>query len=218
VVATLEEKRRSRLQFMDVLYQLAGGARYKAVDMYTIGDQLQLSWNQTLDVQTYLIEEGLIEPLGAGPQVQLTHKGIVEVEASQRRPDLPTDHFPAARTVSIINVGRDMVGSQVQQATQHSQQSGDFMNADQATGMRDFLRLVTERLDALALPADDLQDVKAQLQTIEVQLHSGRPRRSLVQGSLAVIKTTLDVVAAGVTVGPPSVDAAQFLLANFPRF
>jgi hypothetical protein len=110
-----------------------------------------------------------------------------------------------------------MVGSQIQQATQHSQQSGDFVNADQATNVADFLRLLTDRLEALALAEADLQDVRAQVQTIEAQLGSSRPRRSLLQGSLAAIKTTLDAVAAGVTVGPPAVDAAHFLLANFPH-
>ncbi len=217
MVATLEEKRRWRLQFMDVLYQLAGGARYKPVDMFTIGDQLQLSRNQTLDVQTYLIEEGLVEPFGAGPQVQLTHKGIVEFETSQQHPDQPTAHFPPARTVNIIYVGRDVVGSEVQQATQHSRQSGDFVNADQGANVDEFLRLLMERLNALALSAADLQDVKAQQQTIEAQLRSSRPRRNLIQESLAAIKTTLDVVAAGVTAGPPAVEAAKFLLANLPH-
>ncbi len=217
MVATIEEKRQWRLQFMALLYQLTGGARYKPVEIGTIGDELHLRWDDTVQVHLYLREEGLIEPFG-GTLIQLTHKGIVEFEASQQHPDRPTEHFPAAHTVNIIQVSGDIIGSQVQQANRDTHQSGDFVNADQGRNIGDFLRLLTERLDALSLPAEDLQDVRAQLRAIEVQLRSGRPRRSLLQGSLAAIKTTLDVVAAGVTVAPPAVDAAQFLLANFPRF
>jgi hypothetical protein len=95
MVATLEEKRQWRLQFMALLYQLTGGDRNKAVDLNTIGSELQLRRDETVHVYLFLAAEGLIKASG-GTLVELTHRGIVEFEASQQHPDRPTEHFPAA--------------------------------------------------------------------------------------------------------------------------
>ncbi len=216
---SVDDWKRWRLQFMNLLYELAGPSTMNPQDTYTIAGKLEIPRLEALHVMQYLIDEGLIKGYGAGGENQapvvLTHDGIREVEAARDKPAEPTAHFPAYNSVTFTG---DVKNAQIQVGTIQSQQHGQFIEADQREQVVEWVEQVTTRLPEIALAPDDLADVRAQLATLSAQLASPKPRQATLAAGATAIKGVLEAAAAAATVAPSAAGAIQFLLTHFPHF
>lgn len=117
----LDQKKQQRLLFMSALYEKTDGSTDLVLNMWELGDELGWERPTTSRTVDYLEAEGLLEFAAMGGEIAITHAGVVEVEQSLSTPEAPTEHFPPAATVNILNI-QTMIGSQVQQGTTGGEQ------------------------------------------------------------------------------------------------
>jgi hypothetical protein len=93
----------------------------------TIQMQLGLSDKELEAACDYLAGEGLIRPTSKINEppgyiaVQLTHRGVREMEESISSPDMPTKHLPAATSVIQI-INSTVIASPIQSASPEGRQ------------------------------------------------------------------------------------------------
>lgn len=175
----LEEKRRMRLDFMRLLYEVTGGSPGVDVAARDLGQQLCWDEDGTDLVVEYLLNEALLEMLAFGPVVAITHRGVVEVEQALQNPDGPTEHFAP---INIINMG-SMHGFQIQQGGTDNRQSNDLgsENVAEMVGLIAEFRALLGRIN---LGEDDSSETEAELDTAERQLQSSRPKWRAIRDNL----------------------------------
>ena len=79
-MATIEEIKEKRFQFLRKLYELSGGDESKGFDVSRISEELGFDSNLTRNIVDYLLEEGLIVTTIGGGSTRITHEGIQVVE------------------------------------------------------------------------------------------------------------------------------------------
>lgn len=193
----IHELKAARFKFLHHLYKLTGGNEMKWYKEAEIGQELGFDKSLTDLVGQYLKNEGLIEYRASGPMIGITHYGVIEVEDALMNPDQPTQYFPPV--VNIINV-HHMEGSQIQQGTVSSSQTGAF-TAETAKNLTEFINLLKDKLPELQFQENDKSELQADLSTIEAQLLSTRPKISIIKESLTSIKHILEGVAGGIIAG-----------------
>jgi hypothetical protein len=150
------------------------------------------SWG---DACTYLEGEGLIETTQTlwghltPYHIQITHRGILEMEQSLGAPEEPTQHFPPA--VSIINVGGSVIGSAIQSGSPGAHQEVTVGDIDLAP-IRDFIGELEARTGDLDLPEAESQELAAEIATVKAQIYSPKPKRRIIRESLHTIRSILE--------------------------
>lgn len=178
-----EGKKALRLKLLLKLFELTGGARHKSLDLKSVGQQLGLDEEPTLDAGRYLKDQGLIDYLGMGPQVGITHYGIMEAEERLQNPSSPSARFPA---INIINVGQ-MVGSNIQQGSTAS--SLISVARVDVPAVASLVEALERALREAQLESRQRADAEAELATIQAQLKSSNPKPSILKESVETLKT-----------------------------
>jgi hypothetical protein len=184
----IAEKKQRRAELMAQLYGFTGGLALKDIGVDDLAELLGWSVDDTNAVLEYLEKEGLVELLGFGPMVGITHAGVVEVEYALEHPEKPTEHF-LPHTVVIVQ--GDMHGSQIQAGTVASHQ-------EQHVALTDALDEVRAFVDAFRDALSELSDTEravaeAEIATVDAQIASPRPNAGAVRESL----TSLRAIAEG---------------------
>lgn len=187
-MATIEEKRAQRLKFMRLLYEATGGDTVKILNMRTLGDELQLSESETATLVQYLVNEYLVEWAALGGFIRIAHRGVVEVEEALSTPTRATVHFPPA--VNVIQI-HTMVGSQIQQGVDGGTQSMTTIQPQDLEAIRSFAVSVRASESELGLSSDARQDLDAEIATLEAQMRSRTPKRSVLNSALETTKGIL---------------------------
>lgn len=170
----IEEMKKRRFQFLRRLYELTGGDRSKLYDYLNIGEELGFDRELTSNIVEYLVGEGLIESQAYG-HFGITHLGVREVEEALSNPNKPTSHFPP---VNIIHIGQ-MINSQIQQASPDSTQVvtiGEEKNEE----VKEVLQSLKKSIDQLGLNLQQKSDLQAEIQTIEAQVSSSKPKADII--------------------------------------
>lgn len=97
--------------------------------------------------------------------------------------------------INIANIGR-MESSQLQQGTENSNQHAEF-KIDHAGDLMTFLQLLREKIPDLTLNEDNRTEIDADVKTIEIQLASRRPKKSIIRESLTSIRKILEGAGGG---------------------
>lgn len=92
---TVSEKDRVRCQLLRAVYEATNGDRYADVDIEDFIASQRLPREAAEEALFYLTDKGLLEMRSVG-SVNLTHRGIVELEDSIRQPRRPTQHLTPA--------------------------------------------------------------------------------------------------------------------------
>ena len=87
-----EREQLQRLAFMNHLYTETNADEMVALELPDIASALNINLNDADRIFRYLSQEGLAAAVALGNMVGITHKGIVEVEATRSKK--PTEHFP----------------------------------------------------------------------------------------------------------------------------
>jgi hypothetical protein len=122
----IEKQRADRLLVMKAIYDASEGSEGNVVSGPDLLETLGLSDQELGDVCKYLEGEHLIKGTRTlwshlTPYIiNITHRGIKEMEQSLQAPNEPTAHFPPA--VSIIHVQGNLIGSPIQSGSPGAQQ------------------------------------------------------------------------------------------------
>lgn len=188
----LTKKKTDRFLFLNRLYELTGGDKLIYEDMGEIGRQLGLSREEIRNVMNYLDGEGLAMYRGIGGQIAMTHAGVVQVEKALSKPEIQTEYFPPV--VNILNI-QSMIGSQIQQGTHGSTQSQTISVKDIAA-IENLLTQVKSALGSLQMQDEVHREAEAEIQTVEAQLKSSKPKSAIIRESLVTLRALIEGVAS----------------------
>jgi hypothetical protein len=93
-------------------------------------------------------------------------------------------------TSNVINVSGNMVGSNIQQASDHSSAVVDYKSKEPE--VRQFLQHVLSSLDQLSLSSAARTQVEIDAKTVEVQMTSPHPKQSIVTESIHSMRNILE--------------------------
>lgn len=188
----LTKKKTDRFRYLNLLYERTGGQRLKFIDMWDLGGELGIGRDDTHALVDYLVGEHLAEHRGIGGIIGITHYGIVEVERALTEPEAPTKYFPPV--INVLNI-HSVVGSQIQQGTHGSMQTQTVTTND-TEAIRTLVNAFRERLSELPFSQAERSEAEAELQTLEAQLRSSKPKNAIVQESLKTLRNLLEGVAS----------------------
>jgi len=183
----IEEIREKRFQYLHLLWEKTDGNIRAREDMDALGELLGYSKQEIEKVVQYLVDEYLVKYAGLSKLIEITHEGVKEIEEALSHPEEPTHYFPP---VNIINV-HHMEGSQIQQGTVSSSQSGTFITENKKD-FDEFLNVLKDKLSDLNLGDDDKDEIDSDIATLEAQLNSSRPKSSILKESLLSIQRILE--------------------------
>lgn len=188
----IRETQQRRFQFLLKLFELSEGNELFDIDAFELGDQLGFKNDETNRIDDYLRGENLIKGI-ASTRIAITHYGIVEIERALTKPDEPTTYFPP---VNIIHIGQ-MIGSQIQQSTNKSSQVLNYSSNDIEV-ITKFIADLKGQLPALKLDAETQAEVKADVETIEIQVKSPHPKHIIIREGLLSLRRILEDAAGSV--------------------
>ncbi len=217
----MEKKRAQRLNFMNALYDVVDGLEGQFADMNAFLSKLGLDldkeedFNEFQSIARYLKGEGLIETIAVESGtiaigVSLTHKGVHEVEEARSRPDKPTEHFPPANNISV----QYMIGSQIQQGSPGATQSLTVASQGGIEGLEAFINSLKQSVDHLELDEEQRAELEADIQTIEAQIASPKPKQEVLRPGLESIRRILEG-SASAAVASPLTATVTALIGNF---
>jgi hypothetical protein len=182
------EIQKKRFDFLNTLYDESGADRFRLFPREYIGQKIGLDPREAENIIDYLGNEELVDT--TRDTVSISQYGIKEVEAARNRPEKQTDHFPA----NIINIGT-MIDSQILQASPGAMQVSVITAQDRST-IEEAISLLKEHMDELKLPPEQERDVRADMETIEAQMKSSKPKWTVIKESATSSKEILQTVAA----------------------
>ncbi len=188
----IRETQRRRFQFLLKLFELSEGNELFDIDAFELGDQLGFQKDETNRIDDYLRGENLIQGV-ASTRIAITHYGIVEIERALTKPNEPTTYFPP---VNIIHV-EQMIGSQIQQGTNRSSQVLNYSSND-IEAITKFINDLKGQLPELKLDAETQTEVEADVETIEAQIKSPRPKHIIIREALLSLRRILEGAAGSV--------------------
>ena len=141
-------------------------------------------------IWSYLQDAELIQLTGFGPQVGITRHGIDAVEDALAEPESSTQHFPP---VNQIHVWGGIHASQIVQGSAGATVSVALTQSNAETIHALMLEL---RSAASGLVGSPKATVDAELATVEAQLASPAPRRTVVIECLTSVRSVLEQTGA----------------------
>jgi hypothetical protein len=208
-LSSVEERKADRLRIMNEIYSVTGGNTREFVSLWPLRDRLGIADRQMASVVSFLEGEGLIEcrsvktddmtPLRAA----ITHRGVKEMERSEKNPEQPTEHFPP-QTEITINIGGDMIGSAIQSnsagATQHVEVGDIAIGVDVDAQIHELLDKFEAKLSELRQEQapEAMAELVADITTVRAQMESPKPKKNFIVECLGSIKAVLENGAGGV--------------------
>lgn len=189
MAVALDLKRKQRFEFMSSLYNRTDATEEGLVEIETLAKDIDLSEGETFLIAQYLAKEDLIQ-LRLRHIVSITHQGIVEVEATLRRPDTSTEHFPALQTMAQDGDGA------AAPAPAPADESRPGFRATELAAIRPFLAGLELQISKLRLDPEQAAEFQADIVSARVQLSSPRPKRQVVALCLESVLATLDKAGA----------------------
>ncbi len=194
----LKEKQRLRLAFLNELYELSEDENMRPIFGGDVAKKIgMVDMDAAYAIIKYLAGENLVEEgnVDSPPPyyVIITHNGIKEVESANLHPDEPTEHF-LPMNVLFVNT---MIGSSIQQGTDRSNQT-TITQPDSLKNIEGFFESLNNNIDQLSLDSDSYQELKSEIETIQSQLKSPKPKTIIIKEVLESTRTILESAAGGV--------------------
>jgi hypothetical protein len=190
-IEQLEQRRLDRFKFLDALYERASGRTQHQVSMYEIGESLSFSREQIEAILDYLSGERLAKCETLDGLISITHGGVVEVEKALSNPEKPTQYFPPV--INVLHVGR-MENSQIQQGATASSIKASF-GATEVGALKELLEDIRSNLSSFNFGSSDEQEAFSELDTLDAQARSPKPKTSIIRESLVSLRHVLEHAA-----------------------
>ena len=192
----IDIKRANRFRFLQALYEATDGNPTRYVSRHELGESIGLTEEETSDAFHFLRREGLIRLIGGRGVIVIEHEGVRQIENALQQPDHPTEYFPP---VNIINI-QSMHGSQIVQGSTQTTITNQPVTAPDIEDLRRLLTEIKELASKVNIEGDAKDEFDSECATIEAQLKSPRPKRTIIREGLASIRTILEG-AAGEAIG-----------------
>jgi len=198
-IEDLKEKKEKRWLFLRRLYDWNDGDESSLIHINRIGKELGFDEDLTIKIAQYLSGEGLIVvviPTKVGRRIdfiRISHAGVVEVEAALDNPDRPTQYFPAV--INITSIGT-MTDSQLQIDSPGATQVATF-NENRYGELKEVIQSLKESIDQFGIDQQQKSELQADIQTIEAQISSSKPKATIITECLSSIKRILEGAAGG---------------------
>ncbi len=217
-----------RYQVLRKIYDLAAGRTTELVIVDTLVEELGANYKDVNEVLIYWESKGLLK--GIEHAVQLTDRGLDEIEQTKMHPEQGTQNFPP-HIVNHYNAQGNITitGSVTQKGDGniigHHNQVNVTKNvtAKQGVTLSDLILLLTqmqEQIRASELAADDRETVEANLKAVEKESNKEKPRLPVIESSLksieSVVKSTESVGSTAAKLLPLVHQAAEFARQLFP--
>lgn len=192
----IKKVKQDRFVFLHKVYELVEGRTGYVLDGWEVGKELNFEKEYTTNIYYYLKEEGLVEAMGSGIRLAITHSGIKEIEEALSEPNKGTEHFLPINQYNI-NIGV-MNGGAIQQATKNS--TINYVNSIEIINeINNFTKELKNFISNSNLSNEEIEELQTDIQTIEIQSNSKKPKKEILKTSLTSIKTILEGVVAGVS-------------------
>jgi hypothetical protein len=192
----IKKVKQDRFVFLHKVYELVEGRTGYVLDGWEVGKELNFEKEYTTNIYYYLNEEGLVEAMGSGIRLAITHSGIKEIEEALSEPNKGTEHFLPINQYNI-NIGV-MNGGAIQQATKNS--TINYVNSIEIINeINNFTKELKNFISNSNLSNEEIEELQTDIQTIEIQSNSKKPKKEILKTSLTSIKTILEGVVAGVS-------------------
>lgn len=187
----IEDRKKKRFLFLNRLYELSGGSTTKVFDdpPSQIGKELGFDKDLAWNIVFYLKGEGLVKLYGKS--ITISHQGVREVERALSNPNEPTPYF--SPVINIISV-RQMKNSQIQQASSGAKQV-TTIDESKYEQLKEFLQSLKESIEQLELEPQQKSDLQAEIQTIDAQMSSSRPKNTIIMECLGTVRRILEGAA-----------------------
>lgn len=188
-------RKADRLKVLEEVYDRADASDQALVDGDVIGEALGMSADNLGNVVRYLEGRGLLRGdwvLSGHVSIQITTRGIDVVEAMRSEPDRETAELASYN--QTVNIYGNVSNSQIAQAGGDVSQSLT-LTAENRQQIQSFVEQFRAALPEIQLEADVEAEVIAELDTVNAQLGSPRPKRQILQTSLDFLRD----VAANLT-------------------
>jgi hypothetical protein len=190
-----------RTRFMDALYDIVQGSLDVPIHASQVADRLGLDFpindehqREIVNVVNYLSEKRLVKRIGTGAAgVMLTQTGVDEVEEARNHPNRPTSHLAAISLVYAETITR----SAIQQGSPEATQALTIINQSNLQELETFLHPLKQSVDQLELSNEQQAELEAEIQTLEAQAASPKPKREVTKPALQSLGRILEGAASG---------------------
>lgn len=161
----------------------------------------------------YLEGEFLVDRLTDGNiEIRIRHQGVKEVEQALENPDKPTDHFLPVKSINIININT-MIDSTLQQATHNSIVNNQY-DTRKSNDLDQILESLKDVQDTLNLSIEIHKELISEIQTLEIQKQSPKPKAIIINESLKTIRSLLENVLGNAMTPSIISNISHFLTQN----
>jgi hypothetical protein len=194
----VREKEEKRYAVLLKLWEATGGKEHNRVNFDGITREAGLNKEESDEVYTYLMYEGLFDDRDTGGGVTLSHRAIVEIEQSIKQPNASTEHFPA----TVIQHFNAPVGS-----VQTGSQSSASVTQNIGASASDVLNLIRElRQSIYTLPVGQQEEAFEVVDALEEEAQLPNPRKGRIRAFL----TQLGTVATDIGVNVAATAIAKY--------
>lgn len=193
----ITQKKKNRFLFLQKIYEDGNGSTNAVFNMYEVGKELNFDRNETSNIVSYLMSEDLLESYSLGGFVIISHWGIKEVEEVLENPNQPTQHF---LPLNIISIGT-MTNSSLQQGTNASTININ-LDSIKLNDIAHILESLKNVQDVLDLSVDLHKELISEMQTLQIQKESPKPKSLIINESLKTIRSLLESVSSNVIAAP----------------
>ncbi len=156
----------SSLQFFRSLFIKTGGDKKKQVSMHEIGNEAGLDKSASKTVAEELMSLGLIDIRTLSGGIGLTEEGVLEAQSW-------FSDIPGIGAAEITLGNQPIVG----------EKNGEVIT--------DILTNLKPRIGKLGMAFDDLADLLADIQSLEAQMRSSRPKTAIIRECFRSMLPTL---------------------------
>lgn len=181
----VEQKQQQRYAVLRKVYEVTDGRPLASTNFREVAKDLDFAEDDARSAVDFLIEEGLLQWRGSGGGVSITHAGLVEVEASIKKPERETEHFtPSEFSLVLHQTFHGPVGA-VQTGTTNTATVTQTIDTD--------VRSLIQQLHTQAegLPEPKRSEAHESIKELEAASGAEKKNRPYIQFLLAQLTTLL---------------------------
>jgi hypothetical protein len=183
-----------RFQYLYKLYEQAGGNASIVCRQYASGKEIGFDTELTDFVVADLRDKGLArfsqqdrgDPSDFDLKISITEKGIEEVRSAVQKPHSPTQHFP----VQAIKFAKPETKANSNLVVKEIGIVSDSALTESILTL--VIKKIAANMEQFNLRPDEKKELLAEIQTLECQLSSPRPKAKIIACALASAKSILE--------------------------
>ena len=181
-----------RYRILREVYHRSGKGHTKVIDLLYVAKELELDPQEVIQAGCYLADERLLKAhQRQRGLVEISHDGILEVEASIRHPDVATEHFPVPVIQSVTYNFHGAVGS-----VQTGAHSVAHVVQNLGPSAEEVLALIERLREELAVLPSHREEAQELLQGMEIEVRAEQPGKTRFRAAADALGRLLEGTTA----------------------